>query len=94
MAKTLLHLSHNHTGTDDYLSRIAYNTFESCKKGDNSSLNKDPSDKKTQMTWSIENLARAFRELYSNLNWSKVFDQMAQIDEYVELDSKAFQVFL
>ena len=34
MARTLLHLSQNHTGTDDLGQRIAYNTFDACKKGD------------------------------------------------------------
>jgi len=47
MARTLLYLSQNHTGTDDQTTRIAYSTFESCKKGDSSGLSKEPSDKKT-----------------------------------------------
>ena len=34
MAKTLLHLAFNHTGTDDQTARIVYNTFEANKKGD------------------------------------------------------------
>ena len=34
MAKTLLYLSLNHTGTDDLTARIVYNTFEANKKGD------------------------------------------------------------
>lgn len=42
----------------------------------------------------MENLARAFRELYSNLNWSKVFDSLSEIDDDVNLDSKAFSVFM
>ena len=33
------------------------------------------------MSWSIENLARAFRELYSTLNWLKVFDCFGEIEE-------------
>ena len=32
-------------------------------------LIKSQMTRKTSMTWSIDNLARAFRELYSNLNW-------------------------
>lgn len=46
------------------------------------------------MTWSIDNLARAFRELYSNLNWLKVFEALSEIQEDITLDFKAFQVFL
>lgn len=61
-------------------------SFEACKKGENSNLNKEPGDKKTQVTWSVDNLARAFRELYSNLNWSKVFDALSEVDDNVNLD--------
>lgn len=39
MARTLIHLAQNHTGTEDQHSRIVYNTLEACKKGDSSSLN-------------------------------------------------------
>jgi len=42
------------------------------------------------MTWSIDNLARVFRELYSNLHWAKVFDALSEIEEEILLDSKAF----
>ncbi len=58
-----------------------YNTFDACKKGDASGLSKEPSSKKTQMNWSIDNLARAFRELYSTLNWAKVFEALSEIEE-------------
>lgn len=94
MARTLLHLSQNHTGTDDLGQRIAYNTFDACKKGDASGLSKEPSSKKTQINWSIDNLARAFRELYSTLNWAKVFEALSEIEEDIELDQKAFAFFL
>jgi hypothetical protein len=90
MARTLLNLSVNHTGCDDMVSRIVYNTFEANKKGDANGLKKDVSDKKTQMNWSIDNLARAFRELYSNLNWSKVFEALSEIEDDIILDQKAF----
>lgn len=33
------------------------------------------------MTWSVDNLARAFRELYSSLNWQKVFESFGELDE-------------
>ena len=44
------------------------------------------------MTWSVDNLARAFRELYSNLNWLKVFEALTEIpeSENFNLDYKAF----
>jgi len=74
-----------------------YQTYEACKKGDSSGLNKEPNDKKTSMTWSVDNLARAFRELYSNLNWLKVFEALTEVsaDEECTLDdAKAFQMFL
>ena len=69
MARTLLNLSINHTGCDDQVSRIAQNTFEANKKGDSTLLRKEVVDKKNQMTWSVDNLVRAFRELFSHLNW-------------------------
>ena len=34
------------------------------------------------MSWSIGNLARAFRELYSSLNWSKVFDGFGEVEDF------------
>jgi hypothetical protein len=33
------------------------------------------------MSWSVENLARAFRELYSTLNWQKVFDSFGELED-------------
>ena len=53
---------------------IVYNTFDSNINSNSASIKKEPEDKKTIMSWSVENLARAFRELYSNLNWHKVFE--------------------
>ena len=94
MARTLLHLSLNHTGSDDYNSKIAQAVFESCKKGDTSGLSKEPSDKKSTMGWSIDNLGRVFRELYSTLNWTKVFDALTEIEDDIILDQKAFATFL
>ncbi len=74
MAQTILHLSMNYQGKDDYISKIVYNTFDSNINSNSASIKKEPEDKKTIMSWSVENLARAFRELYSNLNWHKVFE--------------------
>jgi hypothetical protein len=42
------------------------------------------------MQWSVDNLARAFRELFSNLQWNKVFDALSEIEDDLSLDPKAF----
>jgi len=76
-----LQLAINHQGKDDHISKIVYNTFESNKDGNPASIKKEPEDKKTQMSWSIDNLARAFRELYSTLNWNKVFESFGEIED-------------
>jgi len=31
------------------------------------------------MTWSLDNLARAFRELYPNVNWGRVFESFGEL---------------
>lgn len=54
------------------------------------------------MSWSIDNLARAFRELYSNLSWQKVFESFGEIvDQDIPpdvlehgLDTKQFQTLM
>ena len=51
-------------------------------------------DKKNQLIWSFDNLQRAFRELYSNLNWAKVFEALSEIEDDIVLDQKAFATFL
>ena len=71
-----------------------YNTFEANKKGDRACLKKDVGDKKNALIWSFDNLQRVFRELYSNLNWSKVFEALSEIEDDITLDSKAFATFL
>jgi hypothetical protein len=58
-----------------------YNTFESNINSNSASIKKEPEDKKTIMGWSVENLARAFRELYSYLNWNKVFEQLGELED-------------
>ena len=82
MAITILQLSINHTGKDDHVSKIVYNTLESNKVGNPSSIKKEPEDKKTQMSWSIDNLARAFREQFTTLNWNKVFESFGEIEDH------------
>ena len=81
MAQTILQLAINHQGKDDSQSKIVYNAFEANKDGNPAPIKKEPEDKKTQMSWSIDNLARAFRELYSTLNWNKVFESFGDIDD-------------
>ena len=93
MAKTILMLSIHHQGKDDHISKIVYNNFESNKDGNSTSLKKEPEDKKTLMTWSIDNLARAFRELYSNLNWLKVFESFGELQNH-ELPSSVLDAGL
>jgi hypothetical protein len=51
-------------------------------------------DKKNQITWSVDNLVRAFRELFSHLNWQKVFEALSEIPDEISLDAKAFATFL
>ena len=46
------------------------------------------------MTWSIDNLVRAFRELFSHLNWQKVYEALSEIYVDLILDAKAFSTFL
>ena len=94
MARTLINLSINHTGHDDSASKIAQNTFEANKKSDSSLLKKDVVDKKNQIQWSVDNLVRAFRELFSHLNWAKVFEALSEVTEDIVLDAKAFSMFL
>lgn len=98
MAETLLQLSINHSGTDDAESRLVYNLFEANRDGNGASLKKEPDPKKNNLSWCIENLARAFRELYPTINWAKVFDSLAEMSEdeleVLDLDAKQFQTFL
>ncbi len=48
------------------------------------------------VTWSIDNLSRLFRELYSHLNWNKVFEALSELDhkDDILLDAKGFSTFL
>lgn len=39
-------------------------------------------------------MVRAFRELFSHLNWQKVFEALSEITEELSLDQKAFATFL
>jgi hypothetical protein len=44
-------------------------------------LNKEIGHKKNTVSWSIDCLARAFREMYSTLNWFKVFEALSNIND-------------
>lgn len=57
-------------------------------------MRKEIADKKNQITWSVDNLVRAFRELFSHLNWLKVFEALGEVTEPLSLDGKAFATFL
>jgi hypothetical protein len=46
------------------------------------------------MTWSVDNLVRAFRELFSHLNWQKVLEALSELNDEMNLDTKAFTTFL
>lgn len=82
MAHTLLQLSINHAGREDKNSRIVHNWFEANKDSNSALIKKEPDEKVTNQQWSIDNLARAFRELYPHLNWPKVFDAFGELDRY------------
>lgn len=87
-------LSVHHSGVDDQNSKIALQIFEANKKGEKVP-EKDVMDKKNQsIQWNVENLARIFREMYSNMTWEKVFEGLTYIKEDVNIDQKAFTFFL
>ena len=74
MAETILHLAVNHSSKEDQNSKLVQMAFEANREGNYRPLSKEPEDKKTTSSWSLDNLSRAFRELYPILNWTKVFD--------------------
>jgi hypothetical protein len=61
-------------------------------------LRKEPSDKNTTLQWQVGNFARAFREIYSNLSYYKVFeafnDLSEGLDPEVSLDAKAYSMLM
>jgi hypothetical protein len=60
-------------------------------------LAEEENEKKINVvTWSIDNLSRVFRELYSHLNWNKVFEALSELDQKddILLDTKGFNTFL
>lgn len=98
MASMILHLSLHNTGQDTSQSRIALSCFEANKLGDPAVLKKEPTDKNTTLQWQIGNFARAFRELYSNLSYYKVFESFSELcdglDRDVQLDAKAYSTLI
>ena len=100
MANTILQLALHHTGKDDFNSRLALNSFKSNKTGDAQLLKKEPGDKTTIMQWHADanHFARAFRENFSSLNWSRVFESFSELDTEIEpdfkMDQKAYTTLL
>lgn len=81
MAGLLVHLSMHFESKEDLISKILCNTFESNKDGVGDKLKKEPDDKKGNViTWNLENLNKAFKELFSALNWNKVFESFNRIE--------------
>jgi hypothetical protein len=80
MATTLLHLAFNHSGQENATTRLVYGLFETNKDGNPNPLKKAPDQKCNSLSWSIDNLARVFRELYPTLNWGKVFEAFADLE--------------
>jgi site-specific DNA-adenine methylase len=76
MANTLINLANHHSGVDDKQNRLVHVVYECNKKGDMTYLNKELGDKKVNANWNIETITRAFRELYSHLDWRKVFEAL------------------
>jgi sulfur relay (sulfurtransferase) DsrC/TusE family protein len=91
MANMLLHLSINCSGQDDLNSRIVFNLFEANKTGDSAPIQKDPNFKNTQMQWHVAHFSRAFRENYSNLNWTRVLDAFTELPDDSNVNSLAQQ---
>lgn len=78
MAKMLVQLAFNNESKEDHISKILSNSFESNKDGNPDKIKKEPDDKKgAPLSWSLENLHKVFKELYSNLNWGKVFESFS-----------------
>ena len=100
MANTILNLALHHTGKDDYNSRLALNSFKSNKTGDAQLLKKEPGEKTTTMQWHADagHFARAFRENFSSLNWSRVFEAFSELDSEISpnftMDQKAYTTLL
>ena len=46
------------------------------------------------MQWHVGHFSRAFRENYSNLNWTKVLESFSELAEDVSLDLKQFTFFI
>lgn len=57
-------------------------------------LNRDQGDKRTQVNWSDDTIARAFREFYSYLNWSLVFQGLIDVEDDFDITPKTFTTFI
>ena len=98
MANTILQIAIKNSGVEGSQTRIAFNAFKANKTGD--PLKKEPIDKSQSLQWQVDtnHFSRAFRKNYSNLNWLKVFEAFAELDEDVppgiSLDKKAYETFI
>lgn len=80
MAGVLVHLAMHYESKEDLISKILCNTFESNKDGAGEKIKKEPDDKKGNViSWNLDNLNKAFKELFSGLNWNKVFESFNRI---------------
>ncbi len=94
LARTLIKLAEYHSGLDDATGRIVASAFECNKNGDMNLLNKDPGDKKNYCVLSIDNISRAFREIFSHYNWMKVFETIEELEDNITLNPKQFKTFI
>ena len=88
MANTILHLAINNSGEEPCQTRIAVNAFKANKTGD--ALKEKSIDKTETIQWQADpnHYARAFRENFSSLNWSRVFESFSELDTEIEPDFK------
>ncbi len=103
MARTLVMIANNPRGvTDDHASRLAHLNYQYLQEGKRSMLDKEDLEEKNKpVSWLIENLCRAFREVFTNLKWNKVFESLdvhsisseEDTDQYCIRSFHAFQVF-
>jgi ABC-type arginine transport system ATPase subunit len=67
------------------VNKVILNVFEANKKGQKN-LAQNSKDfalekKVQQITQNADNLSKVFRELYSGLNWIKVFESLSELDD-------------
>jgi ABC-type arginine transport system ATPase subunit len=67
------------------VNKVILNVFEANKKGQKNLVQNSKDfalEKKVQqITQNADNLSKVFRELYSGLNWIKVFESLSELDD-------------